>query len=72
MARLQVNVKANARRSEILSEQNGVLTVAVAAPPEGGKANRELLKFLAKKLKKQVRIRSGFENKTKIVEILDV
>lgn len=47
------------------------MTVAVAAPPEDNKANLALIKFLSKKLKKQVRIVSGFGSKTKILEILD-
>ncbi len=47
------------------------MTVAIAAPPEDNKANLELVKFLSRKLKKQVRIASGFGSKTKILEILD-
>lgn len=47
------------------------MTVAVAAPPEKGKANLELIRFLSKKLKKQVRIVSGFGNSSKILEITD-
>lgn len=70
MARLQVKVKPNARKSEILSEEGNNLVVAIAAPPEKGKANLELTKFLSKKLKKQVRIISGFGSHTKILEVL--
>jgi hypothetical protein len=70
MARLQVKVKPNARKSEILSEEGNTMVVAIAAPPEKGKANAELAKFLSKKLKKQVRIVSGFGSHTKILEIL--
>ncbi len=71
MARLQVKVKAGARENVVLADANGVLTVAIAAPAEEGKANRELIKFLSKKLKKPVRIVSGFGSSTKILEILD-
>lgn len=70
MARLQVKVKPNARESRILSDQGGVLTVSIAAPPEDNKANLALIKFLSKKLKKQVRIVSGFGSKTKILDVL--
>ncbi len=69
MARLQVRVKPNARKTAILKHEP--LTIAIAAPPEEGKANLELIKFLTKKLKKQVRIVSGFGSKTKILEIFD-
>ncbi len=71
MARLQVKVKPNARESKIISEESGKLVVAIAAPPEKGKANLELTKFLSKKLKKQVRIVSGFGSSSKIIKISD-
>ncbi len=71
MARLQVKVKPNARKTEILSQKGNSLVVAVSAPPEKGKANAELVKFLSKKLKKQVRIVSGFGNSSKMIEIFD-
>lgn len=70
MARLQVRVKPNARESKVLSDEGGVLTVSIAAPPENNKANLALIKFLSKQLKKQVRIVSGFGSKTKILEVL--
>jgi uncharacterized protein (TIGR00251 family) len=66
-----VKAKPNARKTEILSQEGNKMVIAVAAPPEKGKANAELVKFLSKKLKKQVRIVSGFGNSSKIVEILD-
>ena len=69
MARLQVKVKPNARKSEILSHEGNKLVIAIAAKPEKGKANAELIKFLSKKLKKQVRIVSGFGSSSKILEI---
>ncbi|MEM4240053.1 MAG: DUF167 domain-containing protein [Candidatus Woesearchaeota archaeon] len=71
MARLQVRVKPNARKNDVLSQEGSTMTVAVAAPPEKGKANLELIRFLSKKLKKQVRIVSGFGNSSKILEITD-
>ena len=70
MARLQVRVKPNARKSEILSQEGDKLVVSIAAQPEKGKANAELIKFLSKKLKKQVRIVSGFGSHTKTLEVL--
>lgn len=69
MARLQVKVKPNAGKTEILSQEGNSMVISVAAPPEKGKANLELIKFLSRKLKKQVKIVCGFGNPSKIVEI---
>jgi uncharacterized protein (TIGR00251 family) len=62
-------VRSNAVRNEILSADSSTMKVAVAAPAEKGRANLELIRFLSKKLKCQVRIVSGFEKKAKIIEI---
>jgi uncharacterized protein (TIGR00251 family) len=66
-----VKVKPNARQNLILEQTESTIKVAIAAPPEKGKANLELARFLSKKLKKQVRIVSGFGNSSKIIEISD-
>jgi uncharacterized protein (TIGR00251 family) len=70
MARLQVRVKPSARETKIISQDGSSLVIAVAAPPEDNKANIELIKFLSRKLKKQVRIVSGFGNRSKMLEVL--
>jgi uncharacterized protein len=49
-ARLAVKVTPNAGRNEIAGLKDGVLQVRIAAPPEKGKANKELTDFLAEKL----------------------
>ncbi len=46
------------------------IKIAVAAPPEDGKANAELCKFLSKKLgisKSSVQIKSGHASRRKII-----
>ncbi len=48
--RLAVKVTPNAGRNEISGLREGVLQVRVAAPPEKGKANKELTDFLAERL----------------------
>jgi uncharacterized protein (TIGR00251 family) len=48
--RLAAKVTPNAGRNEIVGLKEGVLHVKVAAPPEKGKANKELIDFLAGKL----------------------
>ncbi len=49
-SRLAVKVTPNAGRNEITGFKDGVLQVKVAAPPDKGKANRELIEILAEKL----------------------
>jgi uncharacterized protein (TIGR00251 family) len=49
-ARLTIKVTPNAGRNAIVGFKEGVLLVKVAAPPEKGKANKELIDFLAEKL----------------------
>ena len=49
-AHLAVKVTPNAGRSEIVGLKDGVLQVRVAAPPDKGKANKELINVLAEKL----------------------
>jgi uncharacterized protein (TIGR00251 family) len=48
--RLEVKVTPNAGRNQIVGFKEGVLQVRVAAPPEKGKANKELIDFLAEEL----------------------
>ena len=45
---LHVRVKPGARRNEILGIHDGALKLGVVARPEKGKANRGVLKLLAK------------------------
>jgi len=49
-ARFQVAARPNAGRSAIQGVHDGALKVAIGAAPEKGKANKELVAFLAKRL----------------------
>lgn len=68
-----VRVRASAPRTkvlEILADQS--VKITVAAPPEGGKANAELLAFLAKEFgvqKQQVELVSGQTSRTKLIRV---
>ena len=67
---LKIKVKPNARKTEILKQNNDELEIAIAAPAERGKANAELIRFLEKKFGKDVRIIRGKTSKRKIIELI--
>jgi uncharacterized protein (TIGR00251 family) len=48
--RMRLRVRAGARKIAILGVREGALQVSVTAPPERGKANRAVLKLLARTL----------------------
>ncbi len=48
--RLKVKAVPGASRSEIVGKLGEALKIRVAAPPEGGKANREIVALVAAKL----------------------
>ena len=67
-----IPVKPNAKKTEILSHDPATNTykIAVAAVPDKGKANDELLKFLKKQFGKRFEIIAGKTSKKKIVKEL--
>ncbi len=72
---LAVKVVPGASRTRCLGELDGRAKIAVAAPPEGGKANKALTTFLANLLgvrKNAVSIQSGATSPLKTVRISGV
>ncbi len=74
---LRVAARPNAGRSAIQGVVGAALKVALGAPPEKGKANKELVGFLAKALglkKSQLQLTAGATSRDKTVRIegLDV
>jgi uncharacterized protein (TIGR00251 family) len=77
-AQLVVRVTPNARRSEILgwgADEKGrpVLLIKLAAPPVDGKANTELIRFMADCLgcaKGKVQLVRGEGSRQKVLEVL--
>lgn len=69
--RLKIIVKPNSSTNEIIGfdEDKKALRVNIKAAPEKGEANKEVIKFFRKLLKKEVRIKSGFIGKEKVLEI---
>lgn len=73
--RLTVNVKTRSREDKLIVGLDGTITVHVVAPPVEGKANRMIIRILAKKLGRtnsQVRIVAGHRSNVKIVEIANM
>ncbi|MCK4374463.1 MAG: YggU family protein [Candidatus Brocadiae bacterium] len=65
-------VEPGASRDRLYGEHGGRLKLSVTAPPEKGKANKAVCKFLAARLglsKSQVRILSGHNSRLKEVLI---
>lgn len=73
MARLEVKVTPRAKRNQIVGwHQHSLVLVRVAAPPVEGKANDELVQFLAEKLgvaEERVLIIRGHTSRQKVLEI---
>jgi len=69
---IKIIVKVNAPKTEILGfdKQKNVYKVAVKAKPLEGKANKEIINFFSKKLKKRVMIVRGLKSKEKVLKIL--
>ncbi|MBT3940585.1 YggU family protein [Candidatus Woesearchaeota archaeon] len=66
---IKIQVKPNAKRSEILEESCDFLKIALAAPAHEGKANSELIRFLKKERGWRIDIVKGKTSKTKLVDI---
>jgi uncharacterized protein (TIGR00251 family) len=67
-----IRVTPNASRNEIAGLTGGVLQVKIAAPPERGKANRELTTYLSRVLgvrKSAIAILRGENSRYKAIAI---
>ena len=70
--RLSVNVSPNGKTTQILSAGEDFLRIRLKGPPVDGKANDELVRHIAKKLrlpKAKVKITHGFTSKRKLLEV---
>ena len=70
--RLTVHVKPLRNETKLVCEQDGTLTMHVAAPPVRGKANREIVRWLSKTLRlssSNVQLVAGFHSNVKVIEI---
>jgi hypothetical protein len=73
--KFSVQIKPNSRKTELIVESDGTLIMNVAAPPTDGKANREIVRWLAKKVRRpssEVRLIGGLHSRTKIIAVLNI
>jgi uncharacterized protein (TIGR00251 family) len=70
--RLAVRVTPNASYNRITGLKNGVLQVKIKVPPEKGKANKELVAFIAERAgisKSAISIIKGMTSRNKVILI---
>jgi uncharacterized protein len=71
---LRLMVAPGASRTTVVGLLGDRLKVRVAAPPEKGAANQELISFLARALdlpKSAIRLKAGSGSREKVVELAD-
>ena len=71
---IKLIVKPNSAKNFIEGAYLDRIKIRIASPPEKGKANRELIKFISEKLeipKKNIKIISGERSHYKVLEIID-
>ncbi len=69
--RIKIKVYPSSSKEGVIREEDGSFKARVMPPPEHGKANKALLKLLAKELripKSSLSIKSGIHSRTKIIE----
>jgi uncharacterized protein (TIGR00251 family) len=72
---LKLHVVPGSRQTVVAGLHGGRLKVKVASPPEKGRANQELLEFLARSLKvslQDVHLTSGATSRAKVVAVHDL
>ena len=73
--RLAIKVTPNAGRNEITGFKEDVLHVRIAAPPDKGKANKELTDYLSERLgvkKSAISIIKGPSSRNKVIAITGI
>ncbi len=71
-SRISVKVQPNAGRNQIVGLDDGVWKIKIGAPPDKGKANKELLDFLSQVLnvrKDSLNLVKGHTSHNKIIEV---
>jgi uncharacterized protein len=69
---IRIHLQPRASKTEIVELHGGAVKIRIAAPPEGGRANAELCRFLARQLglpQQSVQVISGVSSRQKRVFI---
>ena len=66
---LRIKVTPKANKSEIKEVKDNIVFVNIAAPADKNKANKEVIRFFSKLLKKKVLIKSGLASREKTLLI---
>jgi len=72
LIRIPIKVQPNAVKNQVVGLSNGAWRIKIAAPPDKGKANKELVEFLSEVLglrKDQVTIVKGHTSHNKLVSV---
>lgn len=72
---LTIKVIPNARKNSFEGFHDGAIKMKIKAPPDKGKANDELIAFLAKELdvpKSHISILSGHSSRLKKIQIIGI
>ena len=67
---ININVKPNSRKAEVEKIDDSNYIVKLKSSPKNNKANLELVKILKKYFGKEIKIKSGFTSRKKVVEVL--
>ncbi|MEK6925951.1 MAG: DUF167 domain-containing protein [Nanoarchaeota archaeon] len=67
--KIKVKVKPKSGRQEVEKISEKEYFVYLKSSPEENKANVELCKLLQRYFKREVRIKSGYANRNKIIEV---
>ena len=71
---LILHIQPGAKRTEIVGQHGDALKIRLAAPPVDGKANAELIRFLAERLRvprSAIRLVSGESSRAKRLRVTD-
>lgn len=69
---LDIHVKPNSRANELIYDAKGIIKVKITSTPEAGKANEQLVKFLAAFFQipqKNIQIIKGLKSRRKSIKI---
>jgi hypothetical protein len=69
---ITLHVQPGARKNEVTGYDGGVIRLKIAAPPFEGKANREVIAFLSRRLdirKGALTIRRGLVSRDKVIAV---